>query len=302
MEVDDMRAFRVWLGAALLAGLSCASGKQEREPANNDGAVAPPEELVFPDGQSSVFNTTGPCEDRVCVEPPGPCSEGTGACDSATGACVYDPLPAGTACVLNDACVTQTSCDGQGSCVGTPVTCTAPHAAGTCLGGGCQSYQCDPGWGNCNGDWTDGCEVDLDKEVKHCGACNTACAGGPHAKAVCTGGACGLSCSPPYEDCNNDPADGCEIPVGQPNSCSRTGLTAFSPAAGATPGCGTPHCGPGGTAAQSFGSWHCSFCDHCQLFDDGGAWCLETSGTFSPDRCTACCNPSSPQFPQVCPN
>jgi hypothetical protein len=76
----------------------------------------------------------------------------------------------------------------------------------------------------------------------------------------------------------------------------------FSSATGATPGCGTPYCGPGKTnyKEKNFGTWHCSFCSHCKLFDDGYAWCMPSKGEFSAQRCWDCCKPNDPKFPQVC--
>ena len=184
-----------------------------------------------------------------------------------------------------------------------PGVCDLPHASGgSYVGGVCQGYLCELGWGDCNNVWSDGCEADLSGDLSHCGGCDRACVGGANATASCIKGQCVLSCTVPYEDCNADPTDGCEIPVGEPNTCGRGGLSTFSSVSGATPGCGTPYCGKGSNSSKikSFGSWHCSFCAHCQLFDDGGAWCLIGKGTFSADRCTNCCNPSSLAFPQLC--
>jgi hypothetical protein len=184
------------------------------------------------------------------------------------------------------------------------MACSAPNATGgSCSEGACSGYVCTPGWGNCNRSWDDGCESSLASDPLHCGSCPRACRVPPNAVAICQGGRCGFECAAPYEDCNGDPADGCEIPVGRPNSCDRDGLTEFTTAAKATPGCGTPYCGPsssGDKTAESFFSWHCEFCQHCQLFDDGGAWCIASTGKFSADRCPSCCNPASPLFPQKC--
>jgi hypothetical protein len=245
-----------------------------------------------------------PCtKQQDCNTPPGPCYRDKGECDPQTALCTYDPLPAGAPCVPDDPCVELqgATCDGLGSCVGNAISCDVPNAVGgTCVAGGCQGYQCITDWGNCNGDWGDGCEVDLTQSTSHCGTCNNACPAAANATEICSGGQCGISCTPPYEDCNQDPLDGCEIPVGQANSCSRVGLTTFTTAGGSTPGCGTPYCGTGGSGDESFGTWYCTFCNHCQVFDDGGAWCIALTGTFSSDRCKNCCNPNSSQFPQVC--
>jgi hypothetical protein len=76
-------------------------------------------------------------------------------------------------------------------------------------------------------------------------------------------------------------ANGCEIPVGVANRCDRGGLDSSG-------GCGTAYCGSGGDV--SFGTWTCSFCEHCHHYSNGYSWCLSASGEFSPDRCASCCN------------
>jgi len=179
------------------------------------------------------------------------------------------------------------------------VVCSAPHASGYCAEGQCQ-YQCDIGWGDCNGSTSDGCEVDLTSDPLHCGGCASPCPAVPNASIGCVGGSCAPGCIAPYADCNNDPSDGCEIPVGVPDSCGPGGLSTFSASAGATPGCGTAYCGSGGQGAVSFGSWYCSFCAHCEKFSDGYAWCIPATGLYSAQRCTKCCKPNDPTFPAVC--
>ena len=239
-----------------------------------------------------------PCLGIKCEQPPGPCHKNPGRCDAQSGNCIYDKLPAGTACTLTNACINNPTCDGNGKCSGTTMGCSAPHASGaTCVQGECQGYTCDSGWDNCNNKCSDGCEVDITSNKSHCGGCGKACNNAAHATAVCQNMTCKLNCTAPWQDCNGNKSDGCEIPVGRANACNKSGLSTFSSAAGGTPGCGTPYCGAG-SSGTSFGSWHCRFCTHCQIFTDGGSWCLTASGKFSPDRCATCCNPDS--YPQVC--
>jgi hypothetical protein len=268
---------------------------------NSGGCAYASREVVCPEGCAAGRCSGDPCFGITCELPPGPCWATRGACDPATGRCVYAPLPEGTSCIVAEACLLAARCDGAGTCVAGAPACTRPHAhGGTCAQGACQGFACDLGFGNCNADWADGCEVDLTRDPVSCGACGATCPDGPHAASGCLAGKCALQCEPPFQDCNADPADGCEIPVGLANHCSRAGLVPFDAGVGATPGCGTPYCGPGGVGAQSFGTWHCVFCDHCEIFADGGAWCLEEMGLFSKARCTSCCPPGDPAFPSVC--
>lgn len=73
-----------------------------------------------------------------------------------------------------------------GSCNGACAP-SGPHQVSACSKGVC-THDCAPGWGDCNGDATDGCEVDLRVHPSHCGACGNACAltaGQPCVDGVC---------------------------------------------------------------------------------------------------------------------
>ena len=51
------------------------------------------------------------------------------------------------------------------------------------------------------------------------GMCNT-----PHATSICESGACLLvQCLDQYRDCDNDPANGCEVAIDDPNNCGKCG-------------------------------------------------------------------------------
>src|SRR5262249_22716709 len=64
--------------------------------------------------------------------------------------------------------------------------------------------------GDCNGSKTDGCEVDLATDPKHCGSCQHACSFA-NASAGCTNGLCTiLSCNPGFANCDQDAQNGCE--------------------------------------------------------------------------------------------
>jgi hypothetical protein len=153
---------------------------------------------------------------------------------------------------------------------------------------------CPTGYANCNGNDSDGCETAI-TTPEHCGACKTACGPVANGTATCVNSKCAAKCTAPYQDCDGKYDNGCEIPVGRANACDGNGLATFS---GSKPPCGTPYCG-GATASDavvSFGSWYCSFCIHCYVFDNGGSYCLygsnassTTNGEFSGERCSTCC-------------
>ena len=73
-----------------------------------------------------------------------------------------------------------------GAC-GSPCKEPGKNQARTCKKGVC-AYECAPGFADCNGDPSDGCEVDLSIHPAHCGACDVACdvaAGQPCIEGKC---------------------------------------------------------------------------------------------------------------------
>jgi hypothetical protein len=134
-------------------------------------------------------------------------------CGSCTNAC--DPgqqcfsTGAGPECQCKQG---QTLCESTGPinpayCADTendPKNCGAcgyvcpfqPGARAVCSHGRCDS-ECLPGKADCNGRSDDGCEADLDKDPRNCGACGSLCAVGKG--QPCIGGRCAT------EDCNGGP-------------------------------------------------------------------------------------------------
>jgi len=71
-----------------------------------------------------------------------------------------------------------------------------------CGGGDCS---CVAGRANCNGDWSDGCEVDILSGDAHCGGCGWFCDHG-----TCNEGVCVCDAPAVFADCDGDRANGCE--------------------------------------------------------------------------------------------
>jgi len=86
--------------------------------------------------------------------------------------------------------------------------CGTSHATPSCAGGVC-SLACEVGFGDCNGDPDDGCEVDFASDPTSCGVCGNAC-GDEHATATCSAGKCSLVCDAGYDDCDGEAVNGCE--------------------------------------------------------------------------------------------
>ncbi len=139
-----------------------------------------------------VANGVAACVAGVCAV--GSCADGFANCDGdVSNGCEVD---------------TRTTLAHCGAC-GT-VCPTPANAAATCAMGAC-GLRCNDGFGNCDGDATNGCEVDLRVTLTHCGACSNVCPTRAASAPTCAMGACGLRCDAGFANCNAMDADGCEV-------------------------------------------------------------------------------------------
>ncbi len=108
-----------------------------------------------------------------------------------------------------------------------------PHAAIGCSASGCVAT-CEPGYGDCDGNYANGCEQPLNT-LTHCGQCQTACAI-PHATATCSTGSCQVqACASDWADCNDDKTS-CETSLATPDHCGSCATVCNFP--NAVEGCG----------------------------------------------------------------
>lgn len=248
-----------WVVAWFLAG--CAFGAEDQgEGSANDGAWVP--------GDTASSGDTGEADDKAddaaddtpgddgeaetgsapgcdagCDAPPGDCFEADSGACE-DGVCTWAPKLAGEIC--SDDCGAGGFCDASGTCI-----CSGDDA-----GTGGMSEECDA----------------------------TTCVSGPNSSAACDDtGQCIVTCESPYEDCDGDPTNGCEVPVGVPHMCDSTGI---NPGAG----CWTAYCGNSGSAdAANFGSYYCMDCPTCSELAGGQChWCNHDTGNFYPSEVCAC--------------
>jgi hypothetical protein len=261
-------------------GMSCAGTPRAC-------ATPPPAECVGT-GTLRTYTLPGQCVDGTCEY-----SHTDRTCpsnDCQSGTCSGDPCAGVTCTTPGDPCRETVGTCVDGDCEYPPkvLDCDRPHATGGhCVAGACAGWTCDSGYANCNGSWDDGCEASL-KTSQNCGSCGTPCTAGTHATASCATGSCVRGCTAPWQNCDGDWANGCEIPVGRAISCDATGLK--EPAS--ETGCGTPYCGTSASgSAHNFGTWYCIACSTCHHFTDGSgySWCLQPGIQWSTDRCPSCC-------------
>lgn len=147
-----------------------------------------------------------------------------GACDKACPAKGGTPSCVAGKCGISTCDVGFGNCDGDATngcettfaddplnCGGCGKACVVANGTPKCVGGNCVVDTCDKGFADCNGDYTDGCELATDADPNNCGACKNACTF-KHATGVCQAGSCGMGdCDKGFADCNASPGDGCEI-------------------------------------------------------------------------------------------
>ncbi len=197
-----------------------------------------------------------------------------------SGACAVDECDADWAdCDGVDENGCETSLRTATDCGACGTICQLPHAAESCAEGRCELVLCHPGWADCDGVLSNGCEADLSAAAT-CGTCDTACGGTTPLCAVESG---------------SDPACVDVCPAGTTmceTSCVQTGGDAR-------------HCGGCGTVCEMLhgigrceaGSCILSACEplygDCDDLDANGC---ETE-LFTASDCGACGTPCS--FPEA---
>lgn len=143
------------------------------------------------------------------------CDEGTcriAECDKGYGDCDENP---------SNGC--EQKLDSLRHCAGCDVACDKQ----SCGGGICSKIDCSamPDHADCDDDGSS-CEVDLARDVEHCGSCQHACRFSvelPHARASCAEGACRAQCDAGFEDCDGQFQNGCERSLSTDTDCGACG-------------------------------------------------------------------------------
>ncbi|MBL8685464.1 MAG: hypothetical protein JNK05_40185 [Myxococcales bacterium] len=120
--------------------------------------------------------------------------------------------------------------------------CSFANGSASCTAGSCALAGCTTGFGNCDGNMTNGCETPLNSTT-HCGMCSRACAVANGA-ATCASGTCQVaSCNGGFGNCDGNPANGCETnTTNTPAHCSNCGNGCPSRANASTT-CSSSTCG-----------------------------------------------------------
>ena len=176
---------------------------------------------------------SGFCTNKVCDAPS--CSDGVKNGKEADLDCGGGDCPGcdvGKACgdgadcksttCTNGACAPSPCTNGKQDGMETDVDCGGPMCtkcgdekmcgdgsdcvSGMCTNGVCKaSVVCMPGTANCDGNATNGCEVNTNNDPKNCGKCGTLC---PMNKPACIAGICVSQTTMSWTDMNNQSCSG----------------------------------------------------------------------------------------------
>ena len=152
-----------------------------------------------------------------------------------------------------------------------------------CAEGACGIGTCAEPYLDCNRALTDGCEANSSRDAEHCGDCATRCPAANNAAPGCSAGKCKFVCNAPFQDCNGNALDGCELNTANDiNNCG---------------GCGNKcPSGPNGQAACANGTCILTKCTApfltCAV---GPSDSCETNTSTDVNNCAACGN----KCPQV---
>jgi hypothetical protein len=161
-------------------------------------------------------NDPGNCGNCGAACPAGQTCSG-GGCATVTGGCPSGQTLCGTQCISLG---TDTN-----NCGGCGIVCQQlPGSSPVCQGGQC-TFSCQGGFADCDHNPGNGCEVNLPADPNNCGGCGIVCQYHPNGSPLCSNGSCVSVCFPGYQDCNQNPTDGCEVNLqNDHNNCGGCGV------------------------------------------------------------------------------
>jgi hypothetical protein len=249
----------------------------------------------------------------------GPCPEGRTCCDNRCIDLTSDPQNCGGCSSSCTAANASAKCQagrcvplclpGFGDCDNSPANgcevplfdsvfncgacsraCSMNHAVPRCDTGRCV-VTCDPGWGNCDGDPANGCEVNILTATDNCGGCGTACFAPNRNVVRCESGRCSYTaCESGFDDCNRDNSDGCETDVQRDvQRCGACGTTCM-PTPGRSPTCVSGVCGTTMTCAAALADCDALPANGCEVnLQTSALHCGRCGGACGTRNATAAC-------------
>jgi hypothetical protein len=251
--------------------------------ATMDGATEDASVLI-PDGGADAVTTDGDSADASVATP-------DAGVDAATDAATQGAAPSllcSNACgpgahSCNGGCWSSAtcapSCNAHFDC---PSVAHTTFACGS-TGQPCTIAACDPGWADCNGTPSDGCETDVTTPT-NCGTCGTTCSGSNY---LCGAAGCEAKCASNESFCTGNRCVDLEA---SPRDCGSCGAACAGPSSGGSSMCSGGACS--GLACPSGGTLCGTAC-----VPDTTVTCGTTCGvdtTRDPNNCGSCGNVCTP--------
>ncbi len=153
----------------------------------------------------------------------------------------------------------------------------------------CPSDKCPPGWTTCPGSRFP-CDVNLQADVKNCGACGLACPTDTGAEIfACVNGTCALSCDADSRrlDCDGLVDNGCEAIALHDAHCGTCGTKCTNPEKRCVDQSGRANAGLFGCG-----------CPSDKMYCDGACWDPKNDDDYCGD-CSTHCDPAGPGKPAL---
>jgi hypothetical protein len=235
------------------------------DPQNCGGCGAPcPAGMACQGGACSCRSPAVDCS-GVCVDP-GTDAVNCGVCGKR---CAAGATCVGGQCTICKPGSGLTDCHGKcidldtstANCGKCGSSCDLPYVERRCSAGVCTAPKCAYGYGNCDGQLSNGCEASILIDVENCGTCGHRCVSFPNGTARCQAGECIGLCAGSWANCDGSWKNGCETNLDDAASCGGCGKQCAAGQTCVSEVCTAPSVKPPSTPAPTIAAPDCASCE-----------------------------------------